>query len=269
MHQHLAALTLSLLVVTAGCSGLVNSDDSTPIATPEASTSTTEENNSLDTSNITFPNGTSENGFENVSHVLSTHQARLASDDYQSIYNLTHVRSRNVVNTTTVITSNQTQQQQHLHADLPQRTIDQFTSNDVTRSRTIINGTVYDSRDNSTEPFQSIHQQGAQPGKLLTTILSAGNYTATKIEQHDSRKMIVYNTTGPRPNSTGQLPDKVNSLSGTVKIDQSGRIWDASILVTGETDGTSELLLQEYRTTAIENITVSRPEWMNSSNQPN
>ncbi len=247
----LAVVSLAALLVLSGCSAL------------DGSTSDTD--GQLDS--VTYPAGSGPNGFSNVSQVLVSHQEQLATDSYRLAFNLTHVRGGQTANTTTVVASNESQGRQLLSAELPGRTVDQFLTPEVAASRLRTkNGTRFQSQQLS-RPMSEIHYRGATPGQLLPTVLRAGNYTANRTETRGNRTLIVYESTTLRANASGQLPDEVESVSGTVTIDEQGRIWEAELLVGGRTDGAEEVFYQQYRTESVGNVSVTRPAWVENATE--
>lgn len=239
-----------LLVALAGCS-VLNGD------------APTTDSGALD--GVAYSPGAAPAGFENASQVLREHQARLATDSYQIEYALTQVLPEGVANTSTVVASNESQRRLRERTTLPGRSIDQCNDGDQRHRKVKIgNSTSYD-----TQPVNGstsdVHYEGARPGPLLATIVSAGNFTATGTDTVAGRSVITYNSTELRANATGQLPDEVDRFDASVSIDEAGRIREATMTASGRINNVEVLTSQEFQTVGVGDVTVSRPDWVDNA----
>lgn len=246
----LAVVGLALLATLSGCSAL-----SGPAGDGGSG-------NGADLESVDYPDGAGPEGFTNASRVLATHQEQLAQDSYRLAFNLTYDRQGQTANTTTFVASNESQARQRLQADLPGRSLDRFTNAQFTASRHQLRGNTTYGSQRVSRSMGEIHYQGATPGQLLSTVVRAGNYTATGVETRDGRTIITYEANSVAANASGQLPETVGNLSATVTIDERGRIWEARLVTSGSSGGAEELFYQQYRTMAVGDVTVTRPAWV-------
>ncbi|MCY4732265.1 hypothetical protein KY092_17065 [Natronomonas gomsonensis] len=209
-----------------------------------------------------YPRGASADGFTNATTVLETHQTAVAEDSYRLSYNFTMVQGTTITNTSTVVTSNASQQRQRSRSDLPRRTIDEYYTADGYHIQQNISGTTVSNTSTVQQSFGETHTTGARPGPLLSTIVRAGNYTATGTEQHNGRTVLVYNTTNITADPENQLPETIESASGQVKIDRSGRIWTARLTVGGRSGGTRQIVHHEFSLAGTQNVSVREPAWL-------
>jgi len=247
MRTRTAALVgLALLTLLAGCAALDGGDE-------------------REFEGVSYSDGAGPDGFANTTEVLATHQDRLADDSYRVAYNLTYARPGQVANTTTVVASNASQGRQLLDADLPGRTLDRFATPDTRFTRnTFRNQTTVNSQPLG-QSMAETHHQEARPGQLLETVVSAPNYTVNRTDTIAGQDVLWYESREASANATGQVPGNVTQLNASVAVDQEGRIWRAEMVAVGQTNGTAELFIQEFRIEQVGGVTVERPAWVDGA----
>lgn len=232
------ALGLVCLVALAGCSALDSGES------------------------VEYPAGVTDDGIANASLVLQNHHDVIAADSYRIAYNVTYGSDRGTGSSTWVVASNASASKQVIDATIRGQEVDQYLNGDRLYARlTSDNQTEY-----NTEPLSGsidgLHREEASPSNLLRTVVSSGNFSLNETETVDGREVITYWTNDARANASGQIPEQIQTYNATLEIDEDGRIWRAELFATGTTNGTQEIYYQEYRTLGVDNVTVSRPGWV-------
>lgn len=264
MDKRVAALIgLSILVVLAGCNGATGPQS-------PASTSPVPAENETDTSETVYngvqlPNGTAATSITET-EVLAGHQALLANQDYRIGINLTHGTAGRIVNTTTVIASNRSSQQLYLQSDLPGRTFEKYSTDTQSVSRTII-GNDTSISESGVDSFEAVHEREAQPGGLLTSILTSAEFAAVNTTTIDGQDAIVYNITDVSGTNSTRLPSEVEQFYGSLTIDDHGLIHEATLGTLGTQNGTVVAMYQEYRTLKYGDVEVEEPGWVQNQTQ--
>lgn len=264
MDKRLAALIgLSVLVVLAGCNGATG---------PQSPSSTTTEPGENETdqpevvyNGVQLPDGTTATHI-NETQVLTAQQSLLASQDYRVGINLTHAAAGGVANTTTIIASNRSHQQLYLRSDLPGRTLEEYYAANRSLSRTEI-GNETSVRESEVDSFEAIHEREAQPGSLLTALLTAAEFTAVNTTAIDGHDAIVYNVTDVSGSNSSRFPPVIERFNGSMTIDDRGLIRDISLTTLGVRNGTVEAMFQEYRTLRYGDVRVQEPGWVQNQSQ--
>jgi hypothetical protein len=112
--------------------------------------------------------------------------------------------------------------------------------------------------------MSEIHQNGARPGGLLRTVVATGEYEANRTGTVAGRDVVWYEASAAKPNATGQLPQQIERYNASVAIDEDGRIWEAKLFVVGVTNGVEVIYRQEYRTHQVGDVSVTRPDWIDT-----
>jgi hypothetical protein len=261
MDKRLIALVgLSLFVVLAGCNA--STDLTSPTSTPSElspQNETTENESELDSAE--FPDWATTTNIEQI-RALTAHQSTLANADYKIGVNLTHAQPGRSINTTTIISSNKSNSRLHLQSDLPGRTLQQYYTANELSSQTVIGNNTTVEVGNITDSFEAIHEREARPGELLTSLLTASNFTAVNTTTIDGHDAIIYNITNVSGENSTRLPSPVYQFNGSMTIDERGIIWEASLMTVGSRNGSATALLQEYRTLKYGNVSVEKPQWV-------
>ena len=148
---------------------------------------------------------------------------------------------------------------------LPGRTLDRFATPDTRFTRnTFRNQTTVNSQPLG-QSMAETHHQEARPGQLLETVVSAPNYTVNRTDTIAGQDVLWYESREASANATGQVPGNVTQLNASVAVDQEGRIWRAEMVAVGQTNGTAELFIQEFRIEQVGGVTVERPAWVDGA----
>lgn len=242
----LAVVGFAALLVLSGCSAIGGqSSDS-------------------DLESASYPEGTSPDGITNASQVLRAHQTQLAQDSYRLQFNLTYARGDQTGASSTVVSSNQSQQRQLLVADLPGRHVTNFATPSTLSSRIRLGGDTSYQRQEVGDSMEQLHRQGASTGPLLQTIVASGNYTANSTGTIQGHPVVWFTASSTRTDPAGQIPDQIERYNASLAIDEQGRIWRATMQVAGTSDGTGIASRQEYETVATGDVTVERPTWLSN-----
>jgi hypothetical protein len=263
--QLLALVGLSLLVVLAGCNG--STGPASPTNTPSESppqTETPENRSEID--GVELPGWATVTNINEI-QALTLHQSTLANKDYKIGVNLTHARPGSSVNTTTIISSNISTAQLHLQSDLPGRTVQQYDTANHSLSQTVIGDNTTVDVSNNTKTFEQTHASEARPGELLTSLLTASNFTAVNTTTIDGHDAVVYNVTNVSGADSTRLPSTIYQFNGSMTVDERGIIWEASLMTVGDQNGSTTALIQEYRTLKYGNVSVEKPAWVQNHTQ--
>jgi hypothetical protein len=247
-------LAVCVLLLTAGCGGLLSSQ-SEPQETSTQTPSNTQQNETG------FPPGVSEQGIENGSLLLSNHQSSLGNTSYRIRFGLTRATPQSFVNTSTVIQSNLSEQRLYTDSDLPNRRLSRYYNQGRVTTWKVIRNTTEVSTQQTSGSFQRVHTREARPGQLLNSIVSVSEIELNRTEERRGKQVAVYDVVNVSAPSSNRYPNTIEYANGTVAVGQDGIIYEASLFVAGETDGRQEILFREYETEATSDIDITEPRW--------
>jgi hypothetical protein len=259
--DRLTTLAVCFLVVLGGCSALTGPGPQTPTDGPTPTTTPAPTGG--------LPPGVSPDGIVNESALLASHQAALATDSYRIRYELQHAAGRSFVNTSTIIASNLTQRQLIARSYLPGRTVVEYYNNTERVSQTTVGNSTETTTGTINASFKQVHTSNARPGPLLKSVLSSANYEQVEQKRVNGQQLYRYNATSIAENTSERIPNTVSRFNGTVTINQNGRIQHAFLVVGGHTNGTNEVMLQEYRTLTTNRVRIETPAWATEGNARN
>ena len=268
-RRTIAILAVVALVAVAGCSGLTGSDDPSETEGPtDAMTDTDSPGESTTTSggpslaDVSYPAGATEGGFDNVSAVAAGHADALAESAYavslsqQSTEGNRSSELRYDVRSNpdsqrvagTLATSNYRNQwygnATHQHANV---TTDGSSNLQV--------------RERSTDFSENHRQETLSP--TVRSVLASGNYTATAVVERNGETAVRYEL---EAYNASENPDfETESATGTVVVGESGVVYEASLAVTGTSNGSDVSLELTYEVTETGDVSVERPAWVDDA----
>jgi hypothetical protein len=259
----LGIVAIVVLVSTAGCAGFLGSGDGGDGGSGDA-TETTESTTSLE--EVAYPNGATQDGFDNASAVMESHQEALSETNYAleldqtvvegnqtSEYAIT-VRSNNESQrmiATTEQSLDSPDQSQEFRNEVYQNATHQHTNNTINGESTV-------RVQESMTAFGQSHESQTN-ARLVQSLIQFGNYSATDIVERDGTTLIQYEMTEYNASSDGSFePD---DASGTILISEAGVVHEMQLSAEGTSDGTDVSIDLQFEVSETGDVTVEQPTW--------
>lgn len=263
-RRHVAALSLALLLVVSGCSGLLSGDGTpadgggaTPTATPAPATPTPVP--------FTYPDGYSETGITDSQDAAGAHtDGALSHDSFTVSYRAAvQTPDRSVqVNFTQQV--NTVERRAHLVSAVTGRTnIAQYYANDTVYVRSespSTNQTSYTSRQ---QPLNLEQVTGTQ---FVAPAVANASYGEAAVVERDGETLVRYESQ-ELTNATGLLgsgisTENVTSFSATLLVDEDGVVRRVEYRATVDRPGGERTLEVVVEVSELDSTTVQRPDWV-------
>lgn len=257
MRRHiLVAVVFSVLVLTAGCSGILQGEDTSPATSDDSATPDAEFEE--------YPTGFSDDGITDAEAAVGAHKSA------------TLARSSWTVSYTTVAESDErtqtvTQSRQVNHADSTE--LETVNSSFGTQEFYTVGSEGWSRQTANNETRYTTIQQGynssdAVQARMLTEFLGNVTYTQADVAEREGMSYATYTATDIPEGSTfaGTNESSLENLSSQVVVAEDGRITEFSFSATAvskdqpDSDVTIELRFSEYGTT-----TVEEPDWLDEA----
>jgi len=251
MRSRSLTILLVACVLLAGC----GADESMPTTTQQSAF----EGNA---SAITFPDGASQQLILDGETVARGHVRGLATGNYAiTVFENISIRDRRLQSQRTV-RSRLDAEELLLTTEVPgnEESRVRYLDNTSLYSRTTANGTTTYDFETGNISFGLFHVQRTF-GRTLILLLDLGTFEAVGTVTRDGRTLIEYNMTeaalaSRRGNTT------VDRAEGYVLLGQDGIVYDARIDIRGRERGSEFIANIEYAVTARENVSITRPDWL-------
>ena len=265
MNRRLLAVAAAIaLVALAGCSGLMGSD------APEGETNGTTEAGTteagLTLSGIEYPDGASTDGIDDAEAVVAAHGATLNESDYGIEIDQTTVRGENSRNVTYAVRSSL--DDRRMVRSIATGDLDNQWYQNATHQHTNLtaNGDTRLRVQESSGTFEGTHRQETA-GQLVNDLLSTGNFTTEEVVERDGETLVRYEMTAY--NDSNQNFETENA-SGHALVSESGVVHEVHVSAEGTaSDGTAVSFEASYRVTALGDVTVEPPAWVEDARAEN
>lgn len=253
----LIVVGISMLVLTAGCSGILGPDETTPTTGTDAPT--TESDTTVDE----YPSGLSENGVTNVEAAIGSHKAAIISESSWVVNYNTEFTAQNQtqsISETRTVNHEESVELQEVNSQYGEQVTYKVAS-EGWRQQTAQNSTQYAYAATGYDSTEATHSP------MLTSFLGNVNYEQSQSVERDGTTYITYEATGLPADSELAGPanssSEVENLSSSFTVTESGSIteFDFSATVVSEEQSNSDvnisLVFSEIGTT-----TVNEPAWL-------
>ena len=258
----LAVAAVIALVAFAGCSGLMGTD--APESETNGSTETTEAELTL--SDVEYPDGASADGIDDAEAVVAAHGATLNESDYSIEIDQTTVRGEESRNVTYAVRSSL--DDQRMVGSIATEGVNNQWYQNATHQHTNLtaNGDTRLRVQESSGTFEETHRQETAR-RLVNDLLTTGNFTAEEAVERDGETLVRYEMTAY--NDSNQNFETENA-SGHALVSESGIVHEVRVTAAGTTsDGTAVSYEASYRVTALGDVTVEPPAWVEDARAQN
>jgi len=254
----LAALGAGGLSALAGCSG---DGQSTASDAESSQSSPTQSLQSTATAEAGgFPPGTSKEGIDDVSALVSATQSALRANDYaiESVVPLVGTQTLSVT-----MRSELDRERQLFVFDAPSETNRRYVADGTAHQQSTLDGeTTYDT--GAVEDFTTLHEENDQVGMLdsgeaLGGMLRAGSYAPAGTVTRDGRQLYEFAL------GSADLTDDATVVAseGGAFVDGDGIVFEASLPYTPE--GSDATVEWSFTIEALGDVRVNEPDWVQSS----
>ena len=265
MNRRLFAVAAVIaLVALAGCSGLMGSDapEGETNGTTEAGTTEAE----LTLSDVEYPDGASADGIEDVDAVVAAHGAVLNETDYAIEIDQASAQGDRSQNVTYALRSS-LDDRRMVGSIATEGMVNEWYQN-ATHQHTNLtaNGDTRLRVQESSGSFEETHRQETA-GQLVNDLLSTGNFTADEVVERDGETLVRYELTAYNDSNENF---ETEGASGYALVGESGVVHEVQVAAEGTTsDGTAVSFDASYRVTALGDVTVEPPAWVEDARSEN
>lgn len=261
LRRTFAALGVALLVVTAGCSGMLG-DENPATTTGEDATSTATTTERTDPSEVSLPSGVTEAGLQNVSALLAAHNRSLdgaaysasvdiGGDGQQASVAVTRGADATRLRVETAGTTIQGWKQ-------GPRTVTAQTADGQTRYRYAY-GDLGGSFGSGFQMYSGITDV------VVGTYLTAGDYNTTGVVTRDGTTLVEL--TAERANQTAiervsSGNTTVESFAATALVDRNGVVHSLEANLTQTVNGETRTGTVDYELTDLGSASPAEPDWL-------
>ena len=208
-----------------------------------------------DVQEFDYPTGASQSGFDNVETLVATHQQNLQNESF-TINVANSVNGEQTANLTyrydpekalSVRTENLNNSRNQIVEDYLDRQIviaQGLDTNNVTYNRQFLQQSL---------PYTARFE--------LTSFIRAANYTAVDVVQENGEDVVVYEIDG----LTTQTQQQVDSLTGEVRLSESGQFTLVDLNVTTQSNGQELTENQRIEFSDVGSTSVEEPDWFGTA----
>lgn len=254
----LASIALVALVALSGCSGLFGGG--TPTAEPTTEpTATATPTPSGPFAGVSFPEGTSEQGIENRSALLASHDGALAEQDYEIAYNIDlrqggRVLVQRAVGTESSLASTSA----YSIVSEPGRLAEVYRNETTFSSREYRNGSATYAHRPLESSFESEHRRLSGTEAVDIVLRNAEFTPDAVITRRDGATFVRYTLDEAVVNESAN----VSVATGTIVVGEDGVVYTADLRIEGTFEGERYLVDVSYQVIDIGEVDVDRPDWV-------
>lgn len=264
-RRHVAVLSLALLLVVSGCSGLL-SGDATPADGGEATSTATPAPATPTPVPFTYPDGYSETGVTDSEAAAGAHTDGILSHDSFTVSYRAAVQTPNrSVQVDFTQQVNTVERRAHLVSAVTGGTnIAQYYANDTVYVRSespSTNQTSYTSRQ------QTLNLEEFTGTQFVAPAVANASYGEAAVVERDGETLVRYEAR-ELTNATGLLgsdtsTENVTSFSATLLVDEDGVVRRVEYRATVDRPGGERTLEVVVEVSELDSTTVQRPDWVN------
>lgn len=247
-RRYVAVIAVAAMLALAGC-GAGGGGDGGPATATETPTETATPTPTPET--VEYPEGLSEDGFENATLFLERHRGALTSGpSYAVQMDVTVGSETQTLRASTDPETERIRSQTDRGGELD---YDIYYANGTQYIRQVGDGN--DNYGTTNATFRSA-AEGLNGGQFLTTVVLL-NLSATDVTTEDGQTVVTYEILGPRSSSEG-----IAEADGTVRVSTDGRLVSFEYDLVSD-DGREVSVTWER--TDVGEATVDEPDWLNQA----
>lgn len=264
LKRTFAALGVALLVVTAGCSGVLNDDGpaTTTGSDEDATTASTATTEQTDLSEASLPAGVTEAGLENVSALLEAHNRSLDGAAYSVEVDIDGDGQQ------TSVAMTRGADAARLRVETGDTTVHGWKQGPRTATVQSTDGETqyrYAYGDSENSVGSGFQMYSGVTDVVIGTYLTAGDFNTSGVVTRDGTTLVKL--TADRANQTaveqlGSGNTTVESFEATALVDENGVVHGLEADLTETVDGETRTGTVSYELTDLGSATPEEPNWL-------
>lgn len=208
-----------------------------------------------DVQEFNYPTGASQSGFEDVETLVATHQQNLQNESFT----ITVANSVNGEQTANLSYRYDPQQALSVRTENLNNSRNQIVEDYLNQQIVIAQGL---DTNNVTYNRQFLQQSLPYTARFeITSFIQAANYTAVDVVQENGEDVVVYEIDG----LTQQAQQQVDSVSGEVRLSESGQFTLVDLNVTTQSNGEEITENQRIEFSDVGSTSVEEPDWFGTA----